>query len=230
MASEAAHILVIDDEQSIRRMLRLSLEGHGYRVTEARTAEEGLRGAVYPMPDIALLDLALPDRPGAEVLAIIREFSRMPVIVLTASASDADKIALLDAGADDYLTKPFSMGELLARIRVALRHRSESGGGAPLQVAALRLDPAARELLVGERTVHLTPTEYALLVLFLEHLGKALTREQIIRAVWGDDSNELNALRVHIAQLRKKLGPASAVGLELETLPGVGYRLVETPQ
>ncbi len=220
-------ILVIDDEKAIRRMLRLALEGNGYTVREALTAAEGLQNAVYPLPDLILLDLVLPDRPGLEVLRRIREFSRVPIIVLSAIGSDHEKIRLLDAGTDDYLTKPFSMGELLARIRVALRHANDPGPRMELTIGSIEIDPAERGVKVGGATVHLTPTEYALLLLFMEYRGRTLTREQILAQIWGGIANELNSLRVHIAQLRKKLkiGENDPGPVRLVTLPGVGYRL-----
>lgn len=223
-----ATILIIDDEKAIRRMLRLSLEAHGYQVSEAATAREGLREAVHPLPDVILLDLVLPDAPGLEVLRRIREFSQTPILVLSALSSDREKTTLLDAGADDYLTKPFSMPELLARIRVALRHtqrQRESGVDEDVfEAGALRLERSSRTVSVDGRPVRLTPTEYALLAVFAQYAGRVLTHAQIIQQVWGTELNEMNALRVHVAQLRKKIrGPGSP---EIETVPGVGYRLV----
>ncbi len=217
-------ILVIDDEKPIRTMLRVSLEAAGYEVAEASTAEEGLRSLVYPVPDLVLLDLVLPDGNGVDILRRVREFSRVPMIVISALGGDAEKIALLDAGADDYLTKPFSVGELLARIRVGLRHTLDPKEEITYEAGPLVLDPAQHELLVRGKPVHLTPTEYAILLLFFQHRDRVLTREQIIQRVWGTDENETGSLRVHIFQLRKKIADAAEV-TGIETLPGVGYRL-----
>lgn len=221
----AARILVIDDEKAIRRMLRLSLEGHGYIVSEAETAISGLRSAVYPMPDLILLDLLLPDGDGFEILKRVREFSRTPIIVISALSDDQQKIALLDAGADDYLTKPFSIGELLARIRVALRREQDRDVAGALSLGDLAVDPATREVRRDGAAIHLTPTEYGLLTLFIQNAGRVLTRETIIQRIWGVEQNETGSLRVHIAQLRKKLRLDDANRVALETLPGVGYRL-----
>lgn len=218
-------ILVIDDEKPIRRMLKLGLEGYGYRVLEAATASEGIRSAVYPLPDIIVLDLVLPDRSGLEVLRQLREFTRTPVIVISALTSDEDKVALLDAGADDYLTKPFSMNELLARIRVARRHVDEKYPDRTYDLGPIHVDPAERSVTVDGQFVHLTPTEYALLVLFLEHKDRMLTREQIMRHIWGGETNAVNSLRVHLTQLRKKLRLQGDDGPFLETSAGVGYSL-----
>ncbi|MBX7059510.1 MAG: response regulator transcription factor [Leptospirales bacterium] len=228
--SEQARILVADDDRSIRRMLRLSLEGHGFAVVEAATANEALQGALATPPDLILLDLELPDFSGALALEQLRLRGQIPVIVISASAGEADKIRLLDAGADDYLTKPFSIGELLARIRVALRHGRAATPRDVLRLGALGLDSMTRTLHVGQSAVHLTPTECALLLLFLEHAGQAITRERILESIWEGGYNELNALRVHINQLRKKMGPPEGCGVALETLPGKGYRLSATNQ
>lgn len=217
-------ILVIDDEKPIRTMLRVSLEAAGYEVAEASTMEEGLRSLVYPVPDLVLLDLVLPDGSGADILRRAREFTQVPIIVISALGGDSEKIALLDAGADDYLTKPFSVGELLARIRVGLRHTLETKDEIVFEAGPLRLDPAQHQLFVRGKPVHLTPTEYAILLLFFQHKDRVLTREQIIQRIWGTDENETGSLRVHIFQLRKKISDAADVS-GIETLPGVGYRL-----
>lgn len=214
-------ILIVDDERPIRVMLRIGLEAAGYEVVEAENMAQALAGLVYPVPDLVLLDLVLPDGSGAEIVSRVREFSKVPVIVLSALGADADKIALLDAGADDYITKPFNMGELLARVRAALRHSQESMPG-PLEAGGVRIDPAIHSVTVHDEEVHLTPTEYAILLLLLENRDRVLTREQLIRRVWGTDANETGSLRVHIFQLRQKLKRASCT---IETLPGVGYRL-----
>lgn len=204
-------------------MLRIGLESAGYEVVEAQTVTEALRCLVYPVPDLVLLDLVLPDGTGSDIIQRVREFSKVPIIVISALGADADKIALLDAGADDYLTKPFSMGELLARVRVGLRHNLEARPQESFQAGSLTLDPTQHELLIAGQPVHLTPTEYAILLLLFEHKDRVLTRETIIRRIWGTEDNETGSLRVHILQLRRKLSSAS--GCAIETLPGVGYKL-----
>lgn len=221
-------ILVIDDEKAIRRMLRLSLEAHGYSVAEAATFKDGLIASVEPMPDLILLDLGLPDGSGIDLLQRVREFSQIRIIVISARGSEQDKIALLDAGADDYLTKPFSMGELLARIRVALRHRQEHDETpAEFVSGVVRIDALRRLVTVEGRPVHLTPTEYALLLVLIKNAEHYLTHSQITAQIWGGELNETAGLRVYIAQLRKKLG--AVAGRYIENLPGVGYRITAQP-
>lgn len=223
-----ATILVIDDEKAIRRMLRLSLEAHGYNVTEAATYKAGLSASVEPLPDLILLDLGLPDGSGLDLLQHVREFSPIRIIVISARGSEQDKIELLDAGADDYLTKPFSMGELLARVRVALRHRqAQEDTPAEFVNGGVRIDALRRVVSVDGESVHLTPTEYALLLVLSKNAGRYLTHAQITAQIWGGDLNETAGLRVYIAQLRKKLGPVA--GSDIENLPGVGYRLKARP-
>ncbi len=224
MEERQATILVVDDEKAIRRMLKLSLEGNGYAVREAGSVAEALREVVYPLPDLVLLDLMLPDASGLDVLRRLREFSSVPVLVLSVVDTDESKIELLDAGADDYITKPFSMGELLARIRVALRHAETQEPEEELECGGIRLLPAQRSVRVAGTEVHLTPTEYALLLLLMKHVGRVITREEIIKQVWGTGMNETNALRVHVTQLRKKIS-APGVAAKVETVPGVGLRI-----
>ena len=231
-APSGARILVIDDEPEIRRAVRGGLVGARYTVEVAATGAEGLEVAARWHPDVVLLDLALPDADGLEVLAKLRAWSAVPVIVLSVRASDPDKIAALDRGADDYLTKPFSMDEMLARVRVALRHvaRAAGGGGAGAEAifttGDLVLDVAHRQVTVAGQEVHLTPTEYAVLTYLAQHAGKVITHRTLLRAVWGPAyESEAHYLRVFIGQLRRKLEPEPSRPRYLLTEPGVGYRL-----
>jgi two-component system KDP operon response regulator KdpE len=230
MSDTAAHppvVLVIDDEVQIRRLLRLSLEGNGYRVLEAATGREGLTEAATRRPDAIILDLGLPDGDGAEVLKRIREWSAVPVIVLTVRDRDEEKIALLDSGADDYVTKPFSPGELLARLRVVQRHAQPATDTVTFRTGTLEVDLAARQVTVLGRAVHLTATEYGLLRLLVRHAGRVLTHRQILREVWGPNyTQQTHYLRVYMAHLRAKLETDPASPELLITEPGVGYRLV----
>jgi len=224
-----ATILVVDDEIPIRRFLRAGLEGQGYRFVEAATGMEAISAAAMRAPSLVLLDLGLPDIDGFDVVRRIREWSRMPIIVLSAREQEGDKIRALDAGADDYLTKPFAMGELLARMRVALRHRNESAGNGGEEVAEigqLRIDFARRLVTMAGEPVRLPPIEYGLLTTLARHVGKVLTHESLLREVWGPSyTAQHHYLRVYMAQLRHKLEPAPARPRYLLTEPGVGYRL-----
>ena len=222
--------LVIDDEVQIRRLLRLTLEAHGYKVFEAATGQEGLQEAAQHRPEIVLLDLGLPDLDGATVLKRLREWSTVPVLVLSVRDREEDKIAALDAGADDYVTKPFSTGELLARLRVAQRHVSTASDLAVFCSGGVQVDLTARVVTVKGREVKLTATEYSLLRLFVRHAGKVLTHRQILREVWGPAYVEqTHYLRVYLAHLREKLEADPAQPKLFLTEPGVGYRLVELP-
>jgi two-component system, OmpR family, KDP operon response regulator KdpE len=219
--------LVIDDEPQIRRLLRITLEGNGYRVTDAATGKDGMLQAAQCRPDVILLDLGLPDMEGLEVLKRLREWTRLPVLVLTVRDREADKIAALDAGADDYVTKPFSTGELLARLRAALRHSQPQGADAVFRSGDFEVDLSARVVRRGEQEVKLTPTEYALLRLFVTHAGKVLTHRQILTEVWGANAAEQTQyLRVHIAHLREKLEKDTSSPSLIVTESGIGYRLV----
>lgn len=224
-----ALILIVDDEQQIRRFLRTSLSTHDHAVIEAATADDAIRLAAERKPDLILLDLGLPDADGLDVTRRLREWTRMPIIVLSARQGEHDKIDALDAGADDYLTKPFSVGELLARIRVALRHTTSSGANAntPVFVAgALSVDIEKRRVTVAEQEVHLTPTEYKLLVTLVQNAGKVVTQQQLLKAVWGlGYAQESQYLRVYMGQLRRKLESDPARPRYIITEPGVGYRL-----
>ncbi len=229
MSEEKATVaLVIDDEVQIRRLLRITLEAHGYKVFEAATGQEGLNQAAQHRPEIVLLDLGLPDLDGVTILKRLREWSRVPVLVLSVRDRDEDKIAALDAGADDYVTKPFSTGELLARLRVAHRHAQPAADQAVFCSGGMQVDLTARVVTVKGREVKLTATEYALLCLFVRYAGKVLTHRQILREVWGPTYVEqTHYLRVYLAHLREKLEADPAQPKLFITEPGVGYRLVE---
>jgi two-component system KDP operon response regulator KdpE len=227
--SDGPKILTIEDEQEIRRFLRVSLSHHGYLLVEAENGAGGIVQAAQQQPDLIVLDLGLPDMDGLEVIRRVREWSQLPIIVLSARGQEREKVTALDAGADDYLTKPFSVGELLARIRVALRHQTaglRSGDEAVFQVDKLKVDLARRQVLVDGRQVHLTPTEYRLLTTLVKHAGKVITHRQLLKEVWGPDSvYENHYLRVFMAQLRQKIESDPARPRHLLTEPGVGYRL-----
>jgi two-component system KDP operon response regulator KdpE len=229
MSAQEPVILVIEDEPQMRRFLRASLGTHGYRIVESTNARDGLAQAAARSPDVILLDLGLPDLDGLEVTTQLREWTQVPVIVISARGQDDDKIRALDAGADDYLTKPFSVGELLARIRVALRHAALRGTGldAPTFVLDdLHVDLAKRQVFVGEQEVHLTPTEYKLLAQLVRNAGRVVTHRQLLREVWGPDFTEhTQYLRVYMGQLRHKLEHDAARPKYLVNEPGVGYRL-----
>jgi two-component system KDP operon response regulator KdpE len=219
--------LVIDDELQMRRLLRVCLEANGYRVSEAATGKEGIAEAAQHPPDVVLLDLGLPDMEGVAVLKRLREWSQVPVVVLSVRDREEDKIAALDNGADDYVTKPFSSGELLARLRVAQRHATPASEATVFRSGQLEVDLAARVVKLKGKEVKLTATEYSLLRLFVQHAGKVLTHRQILREVWGPNYVEqTHYLRVYLAHLREKLEANPAEPELLITEPGVGYRLV----
>lgn len=220
-------ILVIEDEPPIRRFLRTSLGAQGYELIEAGTIKEGLQQASSRNPDVVVVDLGLPDGDGVEVIKHLREWSDVPIIVLSARGADADKVRGLDAGADDYLTKPFSMSEFMARLRAALRRRSRSAAGAPTASAgSITMDHERREVAVDGREVHLTPLEYKLLTALVRNAGKVLTHEQLLKEVWGPAyGEEAHYLRIYIHQLRQKIEQDPARPRYLLTEVGVGYRL-----
>jgi two-component system KDP operon response regulator KdpE len=222
-----ARILLIDDERAIRRLLRAELAAHGYEVLEAATGEEGLQSAATQHPDVIILDLGLPDLDGVQVTRRLREWTQTPIIILSVRGSEEDKIAALDAGADDYLTKPFGTGELTARIRAALRRIQPPGEGQPVfQVDELRVDLLHRTVSVDDHLVDLTPNEYELLKLLVQHAGKVVTHRQLLRAVWGSGyEEEAHLLRVNISNLRHKLESDPAQPRYILTESGVGYRL-----
>jgi two-component system KDP operon response regulator KdpE len=218
--------LVIDDEPPIRRLLRLTLEPQGYRVFEADNAQLGLQEAAARRPDVIILDLGLPDMDGLAVLKRLREWSQTPVLVLTVRDRESDKVATLDAGADDYLAKPFGTAELLARLR-AVQRRAPEAHEEPVFVSGnLAVDLAARTVTVNKQEVHLTATEYALLHELVRHAGKVVTHKQLLRAVWGPNAeSQSQYLRVYITHLRKKLETTTS-GKLIQTEPGIGYRLL----
>jgi two-component system, OmpR family, KDP operon response regulator KdpE len=224
-------VLVVDDEPQIRRALRTSLEAHGYEVATAGTGEEGVLAAAETAPELMLLDLGLPDLDGTEVIERVRSFSDLPVIVLSVRDRQADKVAALDAGADDYVTKPFGVEELLARLRAALRRtRSEEPGEAIQDFGDLRVDLSRRLVTLAGERVHLTKTEYALLEAMVTNPGKLLTHQWLLRRVWGlGYAEESHYLRVYVRALRKKLGDAAAAPALILTEPGVGYRWIAEP-
>jgi two-component system KDP operon response regulator KdpE len=224
-------VLVIDDEPQIQRLLTITLEANGYRVTTASTGQEGLSLAAHRRHEIILLDLGLPDLNGVLVLKRIREWTLTPVIVLTVQDSEAEKVELLDSGADDYITKPFNTGELLARMRAALRRAAQGRAEEPiLRFGDLTVDLAARRVTRAGEPVKLTATEYALLRLFVQHAGKVLTHRHILREVWGpDQEHQTSYLRVYITRLRDKLEPDPNAPVFFLTESGVGYRFAESP-
>jgi len=213
----------------MRRFLRAALENEAYRLVEAASAREGLAHATGQNPDIILLDLGLPDGDGIDLTRRLREWSRTPIVVISARGQERDKVAALDAGADDYLTKPFGVGELLARMRVALRHAARAAGEPDEPVfttGELRVDLEHRRVFFAEREVHLTPTEYKVLLALVRQAGKVLTHRYLLKEVWGASTvTQTPALRVHMAQLRHKLERDPAQPRHLLTEPGVGYRL-----
>lgn len=222
------NVLIIDDEAQIRRLLRVCLEGNGYRVMEADKGDEGIRQAAQYPPDIVILDLGLPDMEGVAVLKRLREWSRVPVVVLSVRDREEDKIAALDNGADDYVTKPFSTGELLARLRVAQRHSTPGQELKIFRAGKLEVDLTARVVRLNGKEVKLTATEYSLLRLFMQHAGKVLTHRHILREVWGPNyETQTHYLRVYMAHLREKLEIDPAAPKFFRTEPGVGYRMVE---
>jgi len=222
-------VVVVEDEPQIRRFLRAALGGQGYRVYEASTGADGLVEVASRQPDVVILDLGLPDMDGLDVIRKVREWSAVPVVVLSARGQEADKVAALDAGADDYLSKPFGVDELMARMRVALRHRARVSDGAlesAFDVGDLHVDLAARRVTVRGAQVHLTPIEYRLLVALVHHAGKVITHRQLLSEVWGPNATEqAHYLRVYMAHLRRKLEADPARPRYLLTEAGVGYRL-----
>lgn len=218
--------LVIDDEPQIRRLLRVTLEANGYRVFDAATGNDGVAQAAQRKPDVVLLDLGLPDLDGLTVLKRIREWSKVPVLILSVRDQEEEKIAALDSGADDYVTKPFNSGELLARVRAALRHGQPQGADAIFRFGNLEVDLSKRLVLKGGMEVKLTPIEYSLLRLLVMHPGKVLTHRQLLAEVWGEKAvGQSHYLRVHFAHLREKLEEDSSMPELILTEPAVGYRL-----
>jgi two-component system KDP operon response regulator KdpE len=218
-------VLVVDDEAPIRRYLRAALGAQGLTVYETATGLEAIQAVLSHRPDIIILDLGLPDIDGIEVTRRLREWSQTPIIVLSVREAEQDKIAALDAGADDYLTKPFGTGELLARMRVALRKQTAVQNEPVFQSNGLSVDFSRRVVIVHEREVQLTPTEYDLLKILVTHAGKVITHHQLLRQVWGEGYDDMHILRVNISNLRGKLEPDPSRPTYIHTEPGVGYRL-----
>jgi two-component system KDP operon response regulator KdpE len=222
-------VLLIEDEPPMRRFLRASLTSHGFRLIEAATAREGLAMATSERPALILLDLGLPDGDGIALTKSLRERSPVPIVVISARCREDDKVVALDAGADDYLTKPFGVNELLARMRVAFRHAQAADGGITagvIDLGGLRIDLSKHAVTVGEREVHLTPIEYRLVWLLAQHAGKVLTHRHLLREVWGPrHAEQTHYLRVRMAELRKKIEENPSQPRWLLTEPGVGYRM-----
>jgi two-component system KDP operon response regulator KdpE len=227
MESKGARILIIDDELQIRRLLRVALTGHGYEVGEAVCGKDGLYEVTVYRPDLIILDLGLPDLDGLEVVRQLREWSKTPVIILSVKEQEHDKIAALDAGADDYVTKPFGMGELLARIRAALRHLAGNEEEPVLVFDELQIDLAHRRVTFDGTEVKLSPIEYDLIKNLAIHAGKVLTHKHLLRTVWGlPYEKDTHYLRVYIGQLRRKIEADPSHPKHIITEPGVGYRLL----
>jgi len=219
-------VLVVDDEQAIRRFLRVTLLSQAYIVIEAASGQEALSCVATQRPDLVILDLGLPDIDGVEVTRMLREWSQIPIIVLSVRRSEGDKIAALDAGADDYLTKPFGVGELLARLRASLRRAARTTGEPVFVNGSLKVDLERRVVAVSGQEVQLTPHEYELLRVFITHAGKVLTHRHLLREVWGAEyGDELHMLHVNISNLRRKIEPDPTRPQFIITEPGVGYRL-----
>lgn len=229
MTSERPVVLVIEDEPQIRKFLRACLDAQGFSVEEAESGEQGLAMAANRRPEAIVLDLGLPDIDGVDLIRRLREWSGLPIIVLSARTQESDKIRALDAGADDYVTKPFGVGELLARLRVAMRHAAIVEGtnaATSIESGELKIDLAARRVTMSGKEVHLTPTEYRLLAELAKHAGKVLTQRHLLKEVWGPGySDRPHYLRIYMANLRAKLEADPAQPRRLLTETGVGYRL-----
>lgn len=227
MDKKGQRILIIDDETQIRRFLRVSLTGHGYEVRDVGTGKDGLNEVAVFNPELVILDLELPDMSGIKVLSQIREWSKVPIIILSVKEHETDKIMALDNGADDYVTKPFGMGELLARMRAALRHTASAGEEPVLRFDDLVIDLAHRQIHVGDGEIKLTPTEYELIRNLALHAGKVLTHNFLLRTVWGPVyEDNIQYLRVFMGQIRRKIEADPSRPRHIITEPGVGYRLL----
>lgn len=224
---KGARILIVDDEPQIRRMLKVALSAHGYEVAEAATGQEGLNKTALFHPDLMILDLGLPDLDGMEIITKLREWTQVPIIILSVREHEEDKIKTLDLGADDYITKPFNMGELLARIRVALRHIVPAENEPVLSFGNLTIDLSLRLVSENGREIKLTPLEYDILKNLALHAGRVLTHRQLLKNIWGSEyQEETHYLRVYIGQLRHKIEPDPTRPRYIITEPGVGYRLM----
>jgi two-component system, OmpR family, KDP operon response regulator KdpE len=226
MGETGQRVLVVDDETSIRRYLHAALSAQGFTIYEAGNGQEAINAVIAHHPDIIILDLGLPDFDGIEVTRRLREWSETPIIVLSVREAEIDKIAALDAGADDYLTKPFGTGELMARMRVVMRRIGGKSDEPVLQVDRLKMDISRRLVTVDDNQISLTPTEYEILRLLLQNAGKVLTHRQLLKQVWGTAyESEMHILRVNISNLRRKIEPDVSRPHYLLTEPGVGYRI-----
>lgn len=226
MSEDKVRVLVVDDEPAIRRFLRASLVAHSYEIFEAGTGQEALSGAIAHHPDLIILDLGLPDIEGIEVTRRLREWSQIPIIILSVRERESEKIAALDAGADDYLTKPFGIGELIARMRTAMRHSAPLAAESVFVFDELTVDLGRRRVTVAAREVQLTPTEYDLLRVLVMNADRVLTHHQLLHQVWGVGfDEEAHMLRVNISNLRRKIEPDPTRPRYIITEPGVGYRL-----
>ena len=225
--SPATRILIVDDEPAIRRFLKASLETEGFQIVAAETAAQALKEAAQAKPDLMILDLGLPDQDGLEVIKQVRAAGALPIIVLSVRNDEPGKVAALDAGADDYMVKPFGVEELLARVRAALRHRLQQKGLGPVfRLRELAIDFMAHRVSIAEAEIKLSKREFELLRLLAEHAGKVMTHRQLLSAVWGEaHRDDVEYLRVYVRQLRAKLGDDPADPRFIETEPGVGYRL-----
>jgi two-component system KDP operon response regulator KdpE len=226
MTEIGVRVLVVDDERAIRRYLHAALNAQGYTVYEAANGQEALNAAVADRPDLIILDLGLPDIDGVAITTRLREWTNIPILILSVREQESDKIAALDAGADDYLTKPFSSGELMARMRVALRRSMQAASEPVFEIGGLRIDLAHRQVSEAGREILLTPTEYDLLRVLVQNAGKVLTHRQLLRQVWGSAYEaEAHLLRVNMSNLRRKIEPDPARPHYILTEPGVGYRM-----
>lgn len=226
--SDLPRILIVDDEPQIRRFLRASLQAHDYEVIEADTGKEGVRQVTLQKPELVILDLGLPDTDGLDVIKMLREWTKVPIIVLSVRSDEADKIEALDRGANDYVTKPFSMGELLARMRACLRQKvaGSAEAGSIVKAGEIEIDLVKRLVTVAGKSVRLSRKEYDLLRILASHPGKVITHQQLLQEVWGQGYvEETQYLRVYVGQLRQKLEQDPAAPKHLLTEPGVGYRL-----
>ena len=227
MSNHHPVILIVEDEPEIRRFLRLALTAQGYRIVESGTGERGVIDAASHKPELAIVDIALPGMDGIEVIKRIRQWTTMPIVVLSARIHEHSKIEALDAGADDYVTKPFGVGELLARVRVALRRGTRPPSGGTLFLGGVEIDFDKRSALRGEKEIQLTPIEFRLLACMAKNLGMVSTHRHLLEEVWGPTHvRDTHYLRIYIKQLREKLEEDSTIPRHLLTEPGVGYRLV----
>jgi two-component system KDP operon response regulator KdpE len=230
MTTDAATILIVDDEPAIRRFIRNTLVVHGHRVVEADSAASGLSAVRHHKPDVVILDLGLPDRDGLEVIRELRAVSALPIVVLSSRGDEQAKVAALDLGADDYVTKPFGIEELMARLRAALRHRLQQQGAMPVfQSGDLAVDLVHRTVKRNGAEIKLSPKEYDILQQLVVHAGKVLTHRHLLREVWGDETADVQYLRVYMRQLRQKLEAEPERPQHILTEPGVGYRLAIAP-